>query len=267
MLKKVVFVLSIVWLTVQCGGSKKLPDGAPAQLKTAALFDSIETAENTPTVLIMKAAANLQAPAISQSFRLEVRIFRDSLIWLDFADPILGIKAARAVIYPDSVAFINKLKRECFSGNITTLQRKFNFSFNFYDLQAILSGNLVPKAYNRKTLEQYPMVSAYQLTDFPQNSKNQQAINPLQEQFTKLLINPSNYKPTSQEQREPVNGKLYTLLYNSFLQTNTITYPTKIKVEYVDGEQSVLMLDVQDVETPTSTNFPFSIPSNYARIR
>ncbi len=267
MLKKVVFIVSLVWLTVQCGGSKKLPEGAPAKVKTSALFDSIERAENTPTVLIMKAAANLQAPGISQSFRLEVRILRDSLIWLDFADPILGIKAARAVIYPDSVAFINKIKREYLSGNIKTLQRKFNFSFNFYDLQAILSGNMVPKAYNRNALDQYPTVGAYQLADFPLNPKNQSDINPLQEQFTKLLLNSTNYKPTTQEQREPVNGKLYSLTYASFLQTGSITYPAKIKVEYVDGEQSILKLDVQDVETPTSTNFPFSIPNNYARIR
>ncbi len=264
-MKRVLPLFLLTLLFVQCGNRKALPAGAPSPLKTKALLDSIARAENKPVVLQFRASARLSSPALNQNFKLEVRLLPDSLIWLDFADPILGVKAARAVVYPDSVAFVNKLKREYLTGNIAAFQRTFQFDFDFFDLQAILLGNLTPRDLER--FEQYPAIGLYQLANFEQDPEKQQSVSPLQEAFVQLYFDPETFKPTAQEQNEPVNGKRYSLLYADFQHQGGVTFPQRVKVEYAASAVSTLELNVQQLQVNKRVNFPFSIPSGYARLK
>lgn len=264
-MKKVLFLFMLAVLLVQCGTREKLPQGAPPKQKTADLQEAVLKAENTPAQFSFKASARLESPTMNQSFRLEVRLLHDSLIWLDFADPILGIKAARAVLYKDSVAFVNRLERTYLTGTIADFQRNFKLSFDFFDLQAILLGNIVLNELN--DYAQYPMAGYYQLANFEQDPARQQNTPASQEQFIRLQFFPNNFKPAMQELNEPVNGKRYTLYYDNFNAHTAGLFPEKLKVEYVADGLSTLDLKVQQFSINETLNFPFSIPSGYARIK
>jgi hypothetical protein len=257
----------IILMMTQCGTRSKLPAGAPTSIKTGHLMDSIAAAQNTQPKLVVKYQASVSSPSMKQSFRMEVRLLRDSLIWLDVADPILGIKVARALVFKDSVAFISRLNREYFTGNIKGLQERFGFAFDFSDLQAIFYANVVPRAFNPESLKQYAYANAYLLADYPQSPEEQAKMSALQERFTRLLFEPGTYKASMQEQREPVNGKAYTFLCEGFSKHANVFYPAQLKLEYAAREQTTLSLQVQRVDTPAKLNFPFSIPDSYAPMR
>jgi hypothetical protein len=264
-MKKLLLFLFTALLFAQCGSREKLPQGAPPKLKTDDLQAAVLKAENAVAQFGFKASARLESPTLNQSFRLEVRLLQDSLIWLDFADPILGIKAARAVLYKDSVAFVNRLERTYLTGSIADFQRTFKVAYTFYDLQAILLGNLVLKDFEQ--YKQYPMAGYYQLANFEQNPAEQHSTPASQEQFVTLQFLPGNYKPAMQELNEPVNGKRYTLFYEDFSTQGTGQFPQRVKVEYAGDGLSTLEINVQQFSLHEPLNFPFSIPSGYARIR
>lgn len=265
-MKHVLVYISLALLLTQCGPKEQLPTGAPPKIKTGALRDSVLNNQNKPTTFAFKAAARVESPELAnQSFRLEARVLTDSLIWLDFADPILGIKVARAVLYNDSVAFYNRLERNYLTGNISDFKTFLNFDFDFFDLQAILLGNVVFK--DLQKYEQYPMAYAYKLANFEQDPQKQQNTPINQEQYITLQFAPALFKAQVQELTEPVNGKRYSLFYDDFVQEGDMHIPQRIKIEYTGKSLNTLNLQIQQVYVNQNLNVPFSIPANYAPIK
>ena len=100
-----------------CGFTKKIPEGSPSPIKAKALLDSIQNQRLEFNSLILTGTGNYKDAKQDQSFRFRIRMLKDSVIWVDITDPIIGgIKVARAVLYPDSVAFVNFPKQKILNG-------------------------------------------------------------------------------------------------------------------------------------------------------
>lgn len=92
-------------------------------------------------------AARLDCEADADSthvnFDVNIRIRRDSLIWMNITDPILGIPAARIIISTDSVKFVNLLNSSCFRGDFAYLSQILQTEVDFEMMQSLLLGNSV----------------------------------------------------------------------------------------------------------------------------
>ncbi|MEM1135303.1 MAG: DUF4292 domain-containing protein [Bacteroidota bacterium] len=97
-----------------------------------------------------------------QRFSIDIRMKRDSLIWLSLRSGT-GIEGARALIKEDSILFINRLDKQYMAYSFEELDGKVNFPFNLQMLQSIIVGNpvvfeggtaLVDKDDNYKILSQ-----------------------------------------------------------------------------------------------------------------
>lgn len=66
----------------------------------------------------------------------------DSIIYLNFH--ISGIELGRAVIFPDSMIFVNKMSKTYYYGPFTFLQKVFGIPVDFTFLQSTLNGKNLP---------------------------------------------------------------------------------------------------------------------------
>ena len=78
----------------------------------------------------------------SDSFTMNVRMARDSAIWISLS-PALGVELARVLLLPDSVRVISKVpsNKFVFEGNYKQLEKSLGIPFNFYTFQDLFSGN------------------------------------------------------------------------------------------------------------------------------
>ena len=268
--KRLALLFSVLLLAVARKSSKNLPEGAPAPIKQKALVERMLVAENDFQSIRISGNANYSKGSTSQSFKLEVRILTDSLVWVDIADPLLGIKVARAVVYKDSVAFINRLEKQYFVGRVADLQSKLKLNFGFEQIQAILSGNLLFDL--DKDFGLYYKPGAYLLSDFDPDPKGDQPVtgNLSKTEFRQIYVEPASYKPQMQVQQEPAMGKNSTITYKDVKKWETGTlYPQTLKIERLEnGEELQLIFDVKRVDqNDPQLNYPFNIPSDYAEMR
>ena len=229
----------------------------------------MEKAQNEFETLRLVGSAKYRKGSTSQSFKLEIRIDHDRLVWVDIADPILGIKIARAVVYPDSVAFVNRIDKQYLTGKTKDLQKQIGISFGFEELQSILSANLLFKL--SKEFELYYKEGSYLLSDFdpkPITDPAKANRNLSQTVFKQIWVEPTSAKPMLQTLKEPALGKNYSVAYQNITSENDLIFPKTFEIEYLDGgENLTFTYDIKRLEKNNSSlNFPFNIPSDYDKI-
>jgi hypothetical protein len=266
-LNKAVLLLAIPLLLVSCKAKKALPEGAPAEIKQKELINRVAEGEGTFDNIRIRASGALTADGNSQSFRVEVRIVKDSLIWVELADPVLGLKLARAIITPDSIFMINRIDREYFKGDISELQNQFGVSYGFRELQRVLSGNLVFEI--DRSFELYYVPGSYLLSNVNPLLLTDSSEQQLEDAALQAYINPSQFKPSRQVQYDPETDLTYSLYYHGFKDVgNGFYYPDIIELEYGDKAENKLRLVIRRFEqNDPELRFPFNIPSQYAEMR
>ncbi|MEL7002898.1 MAG: DUF4292 domain-containing protein [Bacteroidota bacterium] len=88
-----------------------------------------------------KAKINYKDDELDIKAKANVRIKKDSLIWINFS--AIGIQGARCLISKDSITIVNTLKKEYYVFNYDSLSEQFNFDVNFEVIQSVALGNLV----------------------------------------------------------------------------------------------------------------------------
>ena len=94
-----------------------------------------------------KVATEMSVKGENHSFRTNLRMRKDSVIWMSIS-PALGIEIARVIITPDSVKVLDKWNDEYFLGNHEFIEDKLNMSMEFSMLQDMVIGN--PMLYDQE---------------------------------------------------------------------------------------------------------------------
>ena len=89
-----------------------------------------------------KGKAQLMLKGNEQGANLNVRLRRDSILWV--SGSLLGIEGVRAVLTPDSVRVINRLEKSYFVGGYDYLSRVLEVPVSFGQVQALLLGDYRP---------------------------------------------------------------------------------------------------------------------------
>ena len=85
--------------------------------------------------------ADVKVNGTSDDFTINVRMARDSAIWVSLT-PALGVEVARLLLTPDSVQVISKVPQNKFvyEGDYSQLQGVLGIPFAFYSFQELFSG-------------------------------------------------------------------------------------------------------------------------------
>lgn len=131
------FLSSGCFVKKELAKKKIIPDKSPD-----AVFEELKKNELHFDWLSMKADARTTIDDKSNSFKINIRIRKDSLIWMSVSS-VIGVEAARAEITPDSIKFMDKINSLYYIGDMDSLQEKFDVDADFETLQSLLIGNSI----------------------------------------------------------------------------------------------------------------------------
>ena len=265
-LNRAVLILVLPLLLAGCKARKAIPDGAPESIKEKELIRRVDEAQGNFENLRMKASGTLKSDGGNQAFRVEVRIKKDSLIWVELADPVLGLKLARALITRDSIFMINRIDREYFKGDISQLQNQFGVNYGFGELQRALSGDLVFEI--DRGFDLYYVPGSYLLSSIDPATLGEGPVGSGTGAFLQAYIDPAQFKPSRQVQYDPMAEMTYSLFYFGFKDAGDGKYyPDIIELQYGVKAENNLRLAVKRFEqNEPDLRFPFNIPTQYAEM-
>ena len=197
-----------------------------------------------------KAKVSYKTPNDSKSFTVDIRMKKDSLIWMNIS--AFGITGATALFDRNLVKLYNKLEGEYNEYTYTDFSEKFNFNVTYDILQSLIIGNRPFKKNKSRVVRE----NEYYL---------------LKQEQDKVLID--NYIGENKKLKkllltqEDTNNKL-TLDFDDFTTLNQYLFPNSslITVDYKSNEdqkmyQTVVNIKHTKVELlETPLEFPFKVP-------
>lgn len=127
-----------------CSASRKAGANQVKMKKRSASYLEEQLAKNTIEADYFKAKVKVQASDISksQSFIAEIRMKKDSIIWMSVYPPFgIKIEVARAIITQDSVKVLDRFSKDYYAEDIGYVEDLLNYPMDFATLQNLILGN------------------------------------------------------------------------------------------------------------------------------
>ncbi len=172
-------IVAVLALLSSCRTNKEIPKAKKQSLSE--VLAGMESAQREYQFFSAKANVKFEGEEMRVGGRANIRIIKDSLIWMNFKK--LSIEGSRALITQDSFWIVYRLDKMYESGTFEELMEAYDLTFSFSQLQDYIVGNYpVPTAgqvkdYKAKKLYMmsfsenandyiYQVDGAYQLRDF-----------------------------------------------------------------------------------------------------
>ena len=260
-MRKIGIMLLMLLFVASCKPKAKLPVGSAAYLKTKDLIEKVKAQSLAFETLVLEGKGRYQSGSSKQSFRFEMRIAKDSLIWVDLADPFLGLKVARGPISQDEVAYYNRLERNYQKGSSSEIAQKIGFRFDFQPLMSVLSASYLD--WNQNWYQDY-QPGVYQLVNYP---LNQDQIPPSPEYpLMTQSFSAKSYRPSSFRFQRPQEGQNLLIRLDGYRNFGEILFPAQMHFEYLEKSEIIIDLEITDLKRNESLSYPFRIPGNYEQL-
>ena len=256
-------------LLASCSSQRKIIKAPIKEEGAEYLFKKLKEHELQYTWLTAKFSAEYKNKGQTNSFNGQVRIRKDSVIWLSFS-PALGIEVFRMMLTQDSVNFINRMNNTFFKGDYNYVNRYLNTNIDFDILQSFLTGNDLSFYENgkfRAGLENnfYKLVTAdrMKLRKFIRNSQEN-----LRVLIQNIWIDPESFKITRadvKEIREP-NIKLEAR-YSSFEEIDNQLFPKEMSFDISADNNLSVSVSFSKITINTAQSFPFKVPQSYHPVK
>jgi hypothetical protein len=258
--KGALILMGSFFILVGCRSKKLATDpGIPIETTlemTPQLFRGqlIETSAKWET-LQFKATGLVRMGTNSQRFRMEVRMVRDSVIWIDVSDPSLGLRVARALLLPDSAAYYSGLLRRADAGSFAKFGSLLGTQINFEMFQNALIG--APVIFPDPTIEKLTATVATYLLAGPNDAAFP---------GTPIGVELEMAAATNQLIRQEVRTRSNTLeaRYKDFTHLEDFFFPGTINlITRGAGQNTNIELEVREVQKDLTLRMPFNYPTNY----
>ncbi|MGB1243337.1 MAG: DUF4292 domain-containing protein [Chitinophagales bacterium] len=247
----VLLVLSTVLIFNACGTSKRV-EGSKLKKKSLKFVENqLERNVFDADWLRMKARISANDGKNKQSFNADIRLRKDSVLWISISPPILKIEVARVLIRPDSVQVINRLNKQYYAMDVGFLETLTNYPLSFDMLQNILFGNPVIEGEGKNTLT--ITKEHYCLQNVLQDLKLETCLSPKEFTIAQMNVQDSlqrNLRVTLEDYKE-VEKQVFS--EKRFISIET---PQKYEVD--------IKLSKIRVNEPQKVNF--SVPEKYKKV-
>ena len=214
------------------------------------------------SIEIKKIIAQVEAPDKKSSFRANLKSNRDEFILLSVNK--LTILAAKMMLIPDSLIFINYIDKYWLTGGYEHLENMFNIGIKFADIQQIISNNVLCYcSEDFSNLVSYIDSGYYVLKLFEKNKE----ILPEEDFFVRYLyVDPKSYKIRKIIFDNKRDNEHIVINFSGYENVEGQLYPGIINLDY-QGETFLRMnLKLSGVEINKGVNKNFNIPGNYKKI-
>jgi hypothetical protein len=249
--------LLFVAITVLAGCKTKKPLAERMEklegLQTTELVGLLENTKILARSIQMIGNGEVDFGGRSQSFKLEVRMLPDSIIWVDLAEPTFGLKVARVQMTRDTVAYYSRLLRKGDIGSFEKFSNLLGAPITFSMFQSALIGAPAVMPTKELTSGLFDQ-SAYFLKGKPE----QESI----AVFITLLLNSANQRLTKQT---ILTGKeQLEATYSNYQTVAGFVLPHAISMSFISKAlRNTVQVDVKEYQINTPLKFPFNMPSNY----
>lgn len=154
-------VLVALLFVSSCKSKKVISMGGELQKKEHnQVISDVLSAEYEYKTITTKGSIEFKGGKSSQKVPAVFKIIKDSVLQASVRIPILGGEAMRITFTPDSVVFIDRLKKQYVAERLADSKAFAEIDFNYYNLQALLTNGLfipgnkavVSKDYNKYTV-------------------------------------------------------------------------------------------------------------------
>lgn len=190
----------------------------------------------------------------SHDVNANIRMYKDSAIWISFNATLLSIEGLRLLITKDSVKLMNKLEKTYAARGISFLQEQTSLPLDLHTLQDLIIGNPV---YLDSNITRYSAGNGtITLLSFGTLFKNLLTLNEADKtvMHSKLTDN------------DVTRNRTADLTYQEYENKKGPLFSTKRQIIVSERGRLEIKLDFKNYTFNEEVSFPFSIPKNYTRI-
>lgn len=252
-------VLIVAVIAVSCKSPKLVP-GTPTLKNPKAVATEVIKNSNTAEFIQIKATGNYEMAGNKQSFKADIRIIRDSVIWIELSDPVLGIKAGRGILMRDSIAFVNKIERTYMAGSVDHFSEMLRTYIDFDIIQNLLLGEPMREVTGKDKMHVELLEKLYGLYIMPK--EDPLFLHTLPNYY--LEIEPTTFKVLKQEAVDGV--RRINATYEGYQASGDNLFPGSLKMVLAFDNVITLQLKYLTIKTGDPVRVPFSINSKYKRV-
>ncbi|GEM_PF-1860640 len=288
---KLCFLLVLLAGASACKTKRVVERSPLINISTNSLLDLVDANNFDFKSLSGKLSVNSSSELHSGAFKVNMRIAKDSAIWLSVT-PALGIEAARILIDQDSVKFIDKLKSQYFVGGIDAMDTILAYAAGYPFLENLLIGNpveinpedkytsfvdglnyVLQTKSKRKLRKAVDLKSPRTATDSVfaevlRAKKYEKVTRKYSEDdliLKRYFIRPGDFKVETILIDDILLNRALKIYYSRFEVVDGIAFPMQIKIEMSTTEgTSTFDLEYTRIKTNEAQSYPFKIPDKYS---
>ena len=272
---KIVFLLILINISFSCK-TVFIPTDKDTSKEAEAIINQSLQQNLQYDFINLRFSAKLFNEDNSDSFKGNLRIQKDSLIWLSVRS--FNIEGARIVLTNDSIKMINRPNKSYFVGELNFVKQLFNLDFDYQMFQSLITNSLFF----------YPNNHQYNISEFIKCEDKEYHCVKRRAEIVKttksavgvdynevipiiqtLKIYPKIYRIAELVLENPNENQKITINYNKMIKHNERYFPSEINI-VITGEKFNMnvSLNIDNINfDKESLNFPFSIPSKYEPIK
>ncbi len=233
------------------------------------LFSKLKESELRFDWLTAKFSADYKNKDQETSFGGQIRIRKDSLIWLTLS-PMMGIEVIRLVISQDSIKFINRLNNTYFIGDYNYLNQFLNTNIDFDILQAFLIGRDL-SFYNNDHFKALVDGNQYKLTTVDRQKLKKyvkSSDEALKAFIQNIWLDPETFKITKADVKEVKREKIrLEAIYSSFDSVQEQLFPMVMEYNIYADNNIAVRAKFSKVVVNQPQQFPFKIPASFKPVK
>ena len=249
-----------------CSSSKKITGSKIKEMSANRLMREINA--NSFDFESLQAKVGIKVETEDNAFNLkgQLKMKKDSILWASITLP-LGLEVARIKVTADSIFFINKSNKSYLAEQTESFNYLQNINADINTIQSVFTGNIFlinKKSDNNVFIKdnKYNLLSEENITFINNRYKKNFTIN------KNIIIDPTLFRITKYEiiNNEDYNYGL-TIDYSNFIEIKGKYLPSIIKINISTEEKMYITITYSNISTNNNTQYNFSIPKKYERIK
>ena len=249
-----------------CSSSKKITGSKIKEMSANRLMREINA--NSFDFESLQAKVGIKVETEDNAFNLkgQLKMKKDSILWASITLP-LGLEVARIKVTADSIFFINKSNKSYLAEQTESFNYLQNINADINTIQSVFTGNIFlinKKSDNNVFIKdnKYNLLSEENITFINNKYKKNFTIN------KNIIIDPTLFRITKYEiiNNEDSDYGL-TIDYSNFIEIKGKYLPSIIKINISTEEKMYITITYSNISTNNNTQYNFSIPKKYERIK
>ncbi len=266
---KILLALLIATSVVQCRSGKAISKAISTrdttlQVKTKNVADSILLINETKSIL---QKANINFKTFSAKIKMDietskekvpdlianVRILKDSIIWVSVSASIFNYEVARLFITKDSVIFVNKKDKEVSYRSIDYLQELTDIPFDLKELQNLLVGN--PIFFNEKNMTVKKFEKLLLVASAGADFKS----------LTTLSLPQNLLQHCKLDDVDVMQNRTADVTYDDYSNENGIAFATRRQIVASEKNKLTIRMNYKQYEFNKELSVSFNVPKSYKK--